>query len=165
LVALALLIIPVTQAAVDFMNNLVSYLAPPRALPKLDFSEGIPADCATMVAVPTLLLNERQVRQLVMDLEIRFLANRDPNLYFALLTDSPDSDKPHDERDALVDVCRELVEDLNDRYGSATHSPFYMLHRERTYNASEGRWMGWERKRGKLLDLNQLTAAALTPSP
>ena len=60
------------------MNNLTSYLAPPRALPKLDFSEGIPADCATLVAVPTLLLNERQVRQLAMDLEIRFLANRDP---------------------------------------------------------------------------------------
>ena len=165
LASVFLVILPASQAAVDFMNNLVSYLAPPRALPKLDFSEGIPADCATMVAVPTLLLNERQVRQLVMDLEIRFLANRDPNLYFALLTDSPDSDKPHDERDALVDVCRELVEDLNDRYGSATHSPFYMLHRERTYNASEGRWMGWERKRGKLLDLNQLTRGGFDAFP
>ena len=165
LASVFLVILPASQAAVDFMNNLVSYLAPPRALPKLDFSEGIPADCATMVAVPTLLLNERQVRQLVMDLEIRFLANRDPNLYFALLTDSPDSDKPHDERDALVDVCRELVEDLNDRYGSATHTPFYMLHRERTYNASEGRWMGWERKRGKLLDLNQLTRGGFDAFP
>ena len=66
-----------------------------------------------MVAVPTLLLNEAQVRDLVLDLEIRFLANRDPNLYFALLTDSPDSDRPVDERDALVDVCRELIEGLN----------------------------------------------------
>ena len=89
--ALFCLIIPATQAAVDFMNNLTSYLAPPRLLPKLDFSDGIPADCATMVAVPTLLLNEKQVRQLALDLEIRFLANRDPNLYFALVTDSPDS--------------------------------------------------------------------------
>ncbi len=103
---LLLLLLPATQAAVDFMNHLVTALLPPRALPKLDFSEGVPADCATMVAVPSLLLNEAQVRDLVLDLEIRFLANRDPNLYFALLTDTPDSDRPMDERDALVAVCR-----------------------------------------------------------
>ena len=70
--ALVLLIIPATQAAVDFINNLTGYLAPPRFLPKLDFSEGIPADCATMVAVPTLLLKEKQVQQLALDLEIRY---------------------------------------------------------------------------------------------
>ena len=69
-----------------------------------------------MVAVPTLLLKEAQVRDLVLDLEIRFLANRDPNLYFALLTDSPDSEGPVDEQDALVDVCRKLIEGLK-RYG------------------------------------------------
>ena len=103
LTALVLLIIPATQAAVDFMNNLTSYLAPPRFLPKLDFSDGIPADCATIVAVPTLLLKEKQVRQLALDLEIRFLANRDPNLYFALVTDSPDASEQQDERDPLVD--------------------------------------------------------------
>ena len=96
LIGLLLLLLPATQAAVDFMNHLVTHLVPPRALPKLDFSEGIPDDCATMVAVPTLLLNESQVRDLVLDLEIRFLANRDPNLYFALLTDLPDSDQPED---------------------------------------------------------------------
>ena len=90
--ALFLLILPVTQAAVDFMNNLTSFLLRPRALPKLDFSDGIPDDCSTLVAVPTLLLNENQVRQLVLDLEIRYLANRDENLYFALVTDGPDSD-------------------------------------------------------------------------
>ena len=76
------------------MNTWSPLGSPPHALPKLDFSDGIPADCATMVAVPSLLLNEAQVADLVLDLEIRFLANRDPNLYFALLTDSPDSDQP-----------------------------------------------------------------------
>jgi hypothetical protein len=166
LFALALLLLPATQAAVDFMNNLTSYLLRPRVLPKLDFSEGIPRDCATLVAVPTLLLNEKQVRQLVIDLEIRYLANRDENLYFALVTDGPDSDRAEDERDRLVDVCAGLINDLNARYGSerpneATgeveeHRPFFLFHRHRKYNPSEGRWMGWERKRGKLLDLNQL---------
>lgn len=151
-----MLVLPASQAAVNFMNTLVAYLTSPRVLPKLDFSKGIPGDCATMVAVPTLLLNERQVRDLVLDLEIRFLANRDPNLYFALLTDSPDSDQPVDERDKLTGLCGDLIRDLNRRYRGQGHSPFLLLHRHRMYNASEGRWMGWERKRGKLLDLNQL---------
>ena len=77
LLALALVLIPVTQAAVDFMNHLTTWLVRPRILPKLDFSDGIPAEFATLVAVPTLLLNEKQVRQLVSDLEVRYLANRD----------------------------------------------------------------------------------------
>jgi cyclic beta-1,2-glucan synthetase len=160
-----LLILPATQAAVEFMNHLTTSLLPPRALPKLDFESGIPDDCLTMVAVPTLLLNEAEVHDLVLDLEIRFLANRDRNLLFALLTDSPDSDSDVDERDALVDVCRELIEGLNSRYGQDGRAPFYLFHRHRTYNPSEGRWMGWERKRGKLHDLNQLLRGGFDSFP
>jgi cyclic beta-1,2-glucan synthetase len=161
-VGLLLLLLPATQTAVDFMNHLVTHLVPPRALPKLDFSEGVPADCATMVAVPSLLLNEQQVRDLALDLEIRFLANRDPNVYFALVTDLPDSDRPDDERDELIGVCRELIEGLNRRY---PESPFFLFHRRRVYNDSESRWMGWERKRGKLLDLNRLMRGAYDAFP
>src|SRR5260370_12288440 len=144
------------------MNHLVTHLVPSRALPKLDFSEGVPADCATMVAVPSLLLNEAQVRDLALDLEIRFLANRDPNVYFALVTDLPDSDRPDDERDELIGVCRELIEGLNRRY---PESPFFLFHRRRVYNDSESRWMGCERKRGKLLDLNRLMRGAYDAFP
>jgi hypothetical protein len=163
--ALLLLVLPVTQAAVDFMNNLTAYLLPPRVLPKLDFSDGIPGEYATMVAVPTLLLNEKQVRQLVIDLEIRYLANRDDNLYFALVTDGPDSDRAEDERDRLVDVCTGLIKGLNARHGAGGRTPFYLFHRHRVYNPSEGRWMGWERKRGKLLDLNQLMRGGVDSFP
>ena len=164
-VALFFLALPATQAAADFMNNLAAFLAPPRVLPKLDFSEGIPGDCVTMVAVPTLLLSEAQVRDLALDLEIRFLANRDPNLYFALLTDPPDSDRPQDEHDALVGLCARLIEGLNTRYRSYGQSPFFLFHRHRIYNESEGRWMGWERKRGKLLDLNRLLRGGFDAFP
>ncbi len=160
-----LLILPATQAAVEFMNHLTTSLLRPRALPKLDFSEGIPADCAAIVAVPTLLLNEAQVANLVLDLEIRYLANRDPNLYFALLTDSPDSDRPDEKRDSLVDLAVHRIEELNRRYGSNGRTPFYLLHRHRTYNPAEGRWMGWERKRGKLLDLNQFVRGGYDSFP
>jgi cyclic beta-1,2-glucan synthetase len=160
-----LLLLPATQAAVDFMNSMSTWIAGPRVLPKLDFSEGIPADCGTLVAVPSLLLNEKQVRNLVLDLEIRFLANRDPHLHFALVTDSPDSLYPEDEREALVQSCCELIDGLNAKYSTEGHVPFLFLHRHRIYNASEGRWMGWERKRGKLLDLNQLLRGAYDSFP
>ncbi len=150
---LLLLLLPATQAAVAFVNGLVSFLVTPNALPRLDFSKGVREDCATVVAVPSLLLNEAQVRDLVLDLEIRFLANRDPQIYFALLTDCPDADGPVDERDRLVDLCSTLIEGLNRHYSG---SPFLLLHRHRVYNEKQGRWIGWERKRGKLLDFNRL---------
>jgi len=153
--ALLFLALPATQAAVDFMNNLTSFLLPPRVLPKLDFSEGIPDDCVTLVAVPTLFGDEAQVHDLVLDLEIRFLANGNRNLYFALLTDTLDSDHPDDQRDRLVELCAHLIEGLNSRYQVDGRRPFFLLHRHRTYNECEDRWMGWERKRGKLLDLNR----------
>jgi len=162
LFGLLLLLLPATQTAVDFMNHLVTYLVPPHALPKLDFSKGVPAECATMVAVPSLLLNEAQIRDLALDLEIRFLANRDPNVYFALLTDAPDSERPDDEPEELVNICTELIKGLNRRY---PESPFFLFHRHRTYNDSESRWMGWERKRGKLLDLNQLLRGSFDAFP
>ena len=160
-----LLILPATQAAVEFMNHLTTSLLRPRALPKLDFSKGIPADCAAIVAVPTLLLNESQVANLVLDLEIRYLANRDPNLYFVLVTDSPDSDRPGERRDSLVDLAVHRIEEFNSRYGSNGRTPFYLLHRHLAFNPAEGRWMGWERKRGKLLDLNQFVRGGYDSFP
>jgi hypothetical protein len=99
--------IPASQDAVDLVNSTITAIFEPESLPKLDFSHGISQDCATLVAVPTLLINEKQVRKLVNDLEVRFLANRNPNLHFALLTDLADSaSRPH-EKDAhpLVDLA------------------------------------------------------------
>src|SRR5918993_1558703 len=144
-----LLLLPATQAAVEFINALVPAATRPRVLPKLDFAKGIPADCRTMVAVPALLLNEQHVHELVMDLEIRYLANRDPQLHFALLSDSVDAaDQAGAAHEPLVPLAESLVAGLNARYGTAGgRTPFYLFHRHRIYNASEQRWMGWERKR------------------
>ena len=156
--AFILLLLPATQAAVDFINNAITSLFKPSALPKLDFTKGIPADYATLVTIPTLLMNEKQVRELVDDLEIRFLANPDPNLHFALLTDLPDSvSRPREnDTDPLVDLAVSLINDLNRRYpASPKHGSFFLLHRHRIFNARQGVWMGSERKRGKLLDLNK----------
>ena len=156
LFSLLALLLPVSQSAVQLMNHLTTSLLPPEKLPKLDFAEGIPENCVAMVAIPSLLLNEKQVHGLVEDLEVRFLGNHDPNLHFALLTDLPDSHELAREDSPLVDLCAELIRKLNERYAEQRMGSFFLFHRHRVYNTRERAWMGWERKRGKLLELNRL---------
>ena len=158
LIASIALLTPVMQCAVDLVNNCVTALFDPDPLPKLDFSKGIPVNCTTVVAVPSLLLNEAQVQGLIDDLEVRFLANRDPHLHFALLTDLSDSvTKPHaNDAHELVELAVKGIEELNAKYGSKSSGSFILLHRHRIFSPRQGVWMGWERKRGKLLDLNKL---------
>ncbi len=167
IVAFLLLIVPAMQDAVDLANNSVSTLYDPQPLPKFDFSDGIPAECTTLVAVPSLLLKEEQIHELVNDLEVRFLANRDPNLHFALLTDLPDAVSEPREKDAhpLVELAMHLIDDLNAKYNSPKAGHFLLLHRHRVFNRKQGVWMGWERKRGKLLDLNKLLAGEFDAFP
>ncbi len=160
-----LLLIPAAQSAVELVNYLVTAVLTPHPLPKVDFSRAVDHASATMVAIPTLLINEKQIRQLVEDLEVRYLVNRDPNIFYALLTDLPDSAEPAGEQDHRVDLAIELIDELNIRYASEPFGGFYLFHRHRVYNPREGAWMGWERKRGKLLDLNQLLRNVYDPFP
>jgi hypothetical protein len=158
--AALVLLLPCSEGAGQTMNYLISSLLQPQALPKLDFRDGIPNDCTTMVVVPTLLLDEKQVRQLVDDLEVRYLGNMSANLHFALLTDLPDSDeqpRPDESEDeSIVGLCGQLIRGLNEKYAENGAGTFALFHRHRVYNPREGVWMGWERKRGKLLDFNRL---------
>ncbi len=156
--ALLLALLPATQGASDVINNIVTAIFTPRSLPKLDYLKHIPDDATTLVVIPILLINEAQVCEAFDELEARYLANPDPNLHFALLTDLPDSaERPHrDDRDTLVDLAIKFTDDLNAKYAHESYGSFFLLHRHRVFNARQGVWMGWERKRGKLLDLNQL---------
>ncbi|MGA9543729.1 MAG: glycosyl transferase, partial [Candidatus Sulfotelmatobacter sp.] len=156
LLSMLILLVPCSQSAVQLMHYLVAALLPAEILPKLDYSQGIPEDCVTLVAIPTLLLSEKQVRGLVEDLEVRFLGNHDRNIHFALITDLPDSDEPSPEANPLIDLCAGLIRELDERYSGKQMGSFFLLHRHRAYNRREKGWMGWERKRGKLLDLNNL---------
>jgi cyclic beta-1,2-glucan synthetase len=156
LLSMLVVLLPCSQSAVQLMHYLVGALLPAQILPKLDYSEGIPDDCVTLVAIPTLLLSEKQVRGLVEDLEVRFLGNHDPNIHFALVSDLPDSDELAPEGNPLIDLCANLIGELNERYSGKQMGSFFLLHRHRIFNRREKGWMGWERKRGKLLDLNKL---------
>ncbi len=159
------LLLPATQAAVEVINYLVTTVLRPHILPKIDFSKGVDASSATIVAIPTLLINEKQIRQLVEDLEVRYLVNRDKNIFYALLTDLPDTAEPAEEQDQRIELAIELIEELDTKYADEPFGGFYLFHRHRVYNPREGAWMGFERKRGKLLDLNQLLRGAYDPFP
>ncbi len=158
LLALVLVLIPVTQGAVELVNGVVISLMKTESLPKIDYSKGVPLEATTIVVIPTLLLRTEQVQDLFDELEARYLSNEDPNIHFALLTDLPDSptQPPSDEANPLVQQALRLTEILNSKYAGGHGGSFLLLHRHRVFNVREGVWMGWERKRGKLLDLNKL---------
>lgn len=144
-----------SQVAVSVVNFLCGAMLRPKSLPRMDYSKGIPSDQQAIVVVPTMLSNAQGVQDLLDGLEMRYLANRDKVVFFALLTDLCDSTEevlPEDQ--ALVEQAREGIQTLNDRYSDDRPSIFYLFHRQRRWNASENAWMGWERKRGKLAEFN-----------
>ncbi|MGD0843068.1 MAG: glycosyl transferase, partial [Geobacteraceae bacterium] len=150
-----LLLVPVSQLAIEVVNYLVTRLLPPRTLPKMDFADaGIPDEFRTLVVVPMMLTNEEAVCAEVEKLEIRYLANKEANLFFSLFTDYIDSATLTREDDSrLLQTARECLDALNQRHGGER---FFLFHRERTWSESEQKFIGWERKRGKLEELNRL---------
>ena len=146
------------QLAVSFTNWLATIWVSPKPLPRMDFSKGIPSEYRTLIAVPAMLSCNNEIEELVEALEVRFLANREANLHYALLTDFTDA---HSETlaidDSLVDLVSLKINELNQKY-TKNDLPdiFFLLHRPRNWNAKEGLWMGYERKRGKLGALNAL---------
>jgi len=146
-----------SQLAVALMNWLSTLLVKPRRLPRLDYSSGIASDCRTMVVVPTMLGSLAGVDRLIETLELHHLANRDSYLHFALLTDfrdAPEEILPGDP--VLLERVRAGVEMLNRKYPSGNQTLFFLFHRPRRWNSGEGLWMGYERKRGKLMEFNAL---------
>ena len=144
-----------SQLAVGLVNWLATVLVTPHALPRMDFSKGIPQKLRTLVVVPTILSSVETIEELTEALEVRFLANRDGHLHFGLLTDFQDAHEetlPEDE--PLLRLAQKRVEELNGKYRKATRDAFFLFHRPRRWNPGEQIWMGHERKRGKLADLN-----------
>ena len=150
-----------SQLAVSLVNWAASLLVSPQSLPKMDFSEGIPPASRTLVVVPTMLTSAAGIDSLIEALEVRFLANRDASLHFALLTDFLDAGQETLPEDAaLMQLAAQKIDELNLKFGQkaglTAASIFFLFHRPRRWNAQECVWMGYERKRGKLAELNAL---------
>ena len=151
-----------SHLAVALVNWLATLLATPHPLPRMDFSGGIPPESRTLVVIPTMLTSAQNIEDLVEALEVRFLANRDENLHFGLLTDFRDAHEetmPEDE--PLLRLARKRIEELNEKYRGAKGDTFFLFHRPRRWNPRERIWMGYERKRGKLAELNSLLRGGL----
>jgi cyclic beta-1,2-glucan synthetase len=158
---LLLALVPLAGVSVSLVNFLSALTLPPRTLPRLECRQGVPADCPTFVVVPSLLTSAASAARLVERLEIHYLSNPDEHLYFALLTDfadAPAETMPDDT--AWVDAALDGIRDLNARYCGTGSERFFLLHRRRQWNAAQGCWMGWERKRGKLAEFNRLLRGA-----
>lgn len=146
-----------SQLAVALVNLAATLLQKPRPLPRMDFGHGIPSAYRSLVVVPAMLGSVSEVETLAEALEVRFLGNRDDHLHFMLLSDFPDADKEHMPEDpSLITLAKERITALNQQYSSKDSDIFFLCHRSRSWNESEQVWMGRERKRGKLADLNNL---------
>ncbi|HSW65112.1 MAG TPA: hypothetical protein VLH56_17660, partial [Dissulfurispiraceae bacterium] len=146
-----------SQLVIELVNWLVTLLVAPHQLPRMDYLKGIPPESRTLVVIPTMLTSAHNVEDLAEALEVRFLANRDENLHFGLLTDFLDAATeaaPEDE--SLVSLVRRRIEELNEKYRNPRGDTFFLFHRPRCWNDREQVWMGYERKRGKLAALNAL---------
>jgi cyclic beta-1,2-glucan synthetase len=154
---LLLALIPATEIGITVINQMVTWLLPPRTLPKLEFrEEGIPDEYRTAVVVPTLFGSVRGVEEALEHIEVQFLANRDEHIHFAILSDFTDSPtEVRDGDDAILAAAISGIEYLNHKYARASADLFFLFHRRRLWNPKQGVWMGWERKRGKLGQFNR----------
>lgn len=149
---LILSLIPFSEFTIQLVNYLIARLVKPNILPKMSYKKGIPEPYKTLVVIPTLFSSEKVIYKELEKLEIHFLANTDAQIAFGILSDFSDhSEENHPEDHLFLKIAKERIRDLNAKY-QGHH--FYLFHRNRTFNASENAWMGWERKRGKLENLN-----------
>ena len=152
-----LLLLCAGHLAVSLVNWLATVLATPQRIPRMDFSKGIPSEFRTLVVVPTMIMSTENIEGLVETLEVHFLANRDDYLHFGLLTDFRDAvEETLPEDEPLLRLIRQRIEELNEKYRNSAGDHFFLFHRPRRWNPKDRIWMGYERKRGKLADLNGL---------
>ncbi|WP_243427811.1 GH36-type glycosyl hydrolase domain-containing protein [Alkaliphilus hydrothermalis] len=158
LLIIFVVLIPASEIAITFTNRIFTKRYPPDFIPRIEYREGVPEEATTLVVIPTLVPNKERVKELLELLEVYYLANREKNIYFSLAGDFKDSIEQTDSADQeIIDFAFKEVKKLNEKYASNEHL-FYYLHRHRQFSETQGKWMGWERKRGALEELNRLLA-------
>ncbi|MBM7323273.1 protein ndvB, partial [Agrobacterium sp. S2] len=149
--------LPASEGATGLFNTLVTFFVKPFRLVGYEFKNGIPEDARTLVAVPCMLTSRDSVDEMMRNIEVHYLANPHGEIYFSLVSDWRDAQYEQSEDDLeILEYAKRELATLNSRYAFDGKTRFYLLHRRRIYNPAEGCWMGWERKRGKLHELNML---------
>ena len=154
--------VPASDVAVALVNRAITGQLGGMLLPGLELRDGIPRELRTILVVPTLLADKAEIERQIERLEVHHLSSPDENFIFALLSDWRDAATEHNANDEdLLNEAAAGIARLNIRYGPAGNSVrFWLLHRRRVWNEGEGTWIGWERKRGKLHELNRLLRGA-----
>lgn len=150
-------LLPATDVSINFINWLLNHAFKPSFFPRIELKGSIPDEFSTMVVIPALLPDEKRALSLIDNLEVYYLSNREKNLYFALAGDYKDSDEkdmPGD--DNIVNSAKNRINELNKKYSKDGNDIFYFFHRHRQYNERQKKWMGWERKRGALVEFNDM---------
>lgn len=154
-------LLPLSELSVQLVNIVLTMILPTSLRPKMLFESGIPQVDKTLVVVPMMLTTPDSIREEIDRLEIRYLANTDPQLSFGLFSDFTDSPTQHLEKDAsLLAIAIEGLQALEHKYGVGK---FFLFHRQRVWSKSENAWIGWERKRGKLEYLNRFLMGETLP--
>lgn len=142
---------PAFTLASRIASRLLAPLYPPKRLCRMEYAKGIPPSARTAVCIPALLSSPSRVKECAANLERCYLANRQSGLVFVLLGDFADHSAPEREDDQdILHAGMKAVHELNLRHGER----FFFLCRPRRFSSTQGRYMGWERKRGALKQLN-----------
>lgn len=161
LLLLMLSLLPISELSIQFINFVLTKVLPTPLRPKMSFETGIPQEYKTLVIVPIMLQTQESIHEEIDRLEIRYLANNDPYLYFGLFCDFADAKMQHAESDSLLlATAKEGLKALEHKYGE---DKFFLFHRQRAWSKGENAWIGWERKRGKLEYLNRFLMGETLP--
>ena len=148
-------LIPSSEVSIQIIHYILNKTVKPKIIPKMDFSKGLDKECSCIVVIPTILKNKEKVKAMMKKLEVYYLANQSKNLYFALLGDCSESSKQNEEFDKeVIEEGLKNVEELNKKYPNKEFPIFNFIYRERIWNEKENLYLGWERKRGLLNQLN-----------
>ncbi len=155
-VSLLIALLPMSELASSLVQYLVSRWIQPRPLPKLQSDGPVPADAKTLVIVHSIFSSSASIQRAIDSIEVRFLANDDAAFTFVLMADLPDASSEHTSQDQeIIRAAQEAIETLNRRHAEPNHPRFLLFFRSRQWNPGEGVWMAWERKRGKIEELNR----------
>ena len=150
-----LIYVPISEIVLRLFNYILSKTVQPKIVPKLDYEEQIPDTSKTFVVIPSIIKNTNKIDELFRKIEVYYLANKMDNLYFAVLGDSTEEDVKEVEKDSeIINYGLKKIAELNEKYPGEKFSKFHFLYRERLWNSGEGKYIGWERKRGLLYTFN-----------
>ena len=157
------LLIPISEIVIQLAQYILSKIIKPKLIPKLDFYDGIPESESTIVIIPTIISTKQKVKEMFKNLEVDYLANKSDNLYFCLLGDCIESNQEQEDFDSEV-IRTGLIEAdlLNKKYPKQDMPIFHFIYRKRIYNESENSFLGWERKRGAILDFTEFLLGNMT---